>query len=149
MMQLAISSDAKQALLDAVRAASGEGIVAKLLSAPYEPGRPSSGGTQLKFKFTESVSCLVLQINGTKRSVSLGFFDDAGDIVVVGNVTVPANQLIPQPGQIAEVRYMHLFEQGSLYQPVLQSTRDDIDSSNCRLSQVTRIKSKSCSDLED
>lgn len=148
MIALATDSAAKQILLKAVKESNEEGIVAKLLSAPYVPGRAISGGTQLKFKFTESASCLVLQVNGTKRSVSLGLFDDAGDIVIVGNVTVPPNLLIPQPGLIAEVRYMHLFDQGSLYQPVLQSIRDDIESSDCKLTQVTRIKAK-FSELDD
>ena len=46
--------------------------------------------------------------------------------VGVGNVTVPANQAIPQAGVLVEVRYLYAHDGGSLFQPVLLGVRDDI-----------------------
>ena len=39
--------------------------------APYKRGRPSSGGDQLKLKFTATASCIVAKANGTKSAASL------------------------------------------------------------------------------
>lgn len=79
----------KRQLLDRLRALNKEGIVFKHFLAHYEAGRPASGGSQFKFKFCESASCLVGKVNA-RRSVRLELFD--GDrLVSVGNVTIPAN----------------------------------------------------------
>jgi bifunctional non-homologous end joining protein LigD len=81
-----------------------EGVVFKDMDAPFSPGRPNSGGPQLKFKFVESASFVVTGIN-TKRSVTLGLYD--GDrLVPAGNVTIPPNHAIPQKGTVAECRYL-------------------------------------------
>ena len=50
-----------------------EGVVFKLKDAPHIPGRPNSGGPQLKFKFYEAASFIVAKANA-KRSVSLILF---------------------------------------------------------------------------
>jgi hypothetical protein len=41
------------------------------MNAPFSPGRPNSGGPLLKFKFVETASFIVTDVN-TKRSVTLG-----------------------------------------------------------------------------
>jgi len=45
-----------------------EGVVFKRLDAPYTPGRPGSGGTQLKHKFCATLSAVVARVNA-QRSV--------------------------------------------------------------------------------
>jgi len=112
-----------------------EGIVFKRLDAPYVAGRPASGGNQLKYKFYATASCIVKEPNGTKRSVSLELLD-GGKRVGVGNCTIPPNKVIPQAGEIVEIRYLYAFRGGSLYQPTFIGIRDDIDSSACVLSQL-------------
>ena len=67
VVPVAISTEEKQALWNQVKAAHGEGIVFKRVSAYATEGRPHSGGDWLKFKFTESASCCVIDVN----SVSL------------------------------------------------------------------------------
>ena len=116
-----------------LRAQGAEGIVLKDCEAEYTVGRPASyrGAPQVKFKFYATAVCTVLQQNGDKRSVSLGVQDSDPKkvlLVPIGNVTIPANHNIPTGGQLVEIRYLHAFPNGgSLYQPVYQGVRDDVD----------------------
>jgi bifunctional non-homologous end joining protein LigD len=128
-------STAKRLLMDDLRRQNREGAVFKHAEAKYSPGRPASGGDQLKLKFTTSASCIVAGVNGGKRSVALELRD--GKITVaVGNVTIPANQSIPRAGDIIEIRYLYAFQGGSLYQPVYLGVRDDIAADACTISQL-------------
>jgi hypothetical protein len=90
-----------------------EGIVFKRVDALYTPGRPNSGGDQLKRKFYASISALVGSIN-SKRSIELRLFGDAGP-VTAGNVTIPANHTIPKIGQVVEVRYLYAFRESGCF----------------------------------
>ena len=112
-----------------------EGVVFKHVDAPYTPGRPSSGGAQLKYKFHETASLIVSTVND-KRSVSLILFE--GDKVrPAGNVTIPPNHDIPAPGSVVECRYLYAFkESGALYQPVYLGAREDIRAAECTTSQL-------------
>ena len=112
-----------------------EGAVFKRASAPYTPGRPASGGDQLKRKFTATASCIVAKTNGTKRSVALVLLD-GGRRIAVGNVAVPSCQPIPRAGCVVEVRYLYAYPGGSLFQPVCLGQRDDIEPDACTLSQL-------------
>jgi bifunctional non-homologous end joining protein LigD len=122
-------------IYEELRATNREGIVFKDMDAPYSPGRPNSGGPQLKFKFVESASFLVTGIN-TKRSVTLGLYD--GDTLVpAGNITIPPNHAIPQVGNVVDARYLYALKQsGSIYQPVYLGQRTDIPASECTVSQL-------------
>jgi bifunctional non-homologous end joining protein LigD len=126
----------KQAMLGTLKGRNREGIVFKRHGAPYTPGRPNSGGDQLKAKFTASCSCIVAGTNGNRRSVKLELLDNAVKRVSVGNVTIPANQEIPAAGQIIEIRYLYAYQGGSLYQPVSLGVRDDLTLADCTLSQL-------------
>ena len=122
-----------------------EGIVFKRKDAPYKTGRPNSGGANLKFKFYETCSCIVTEVNN-KRSVGLGLYD-GGKIVSAGNVTISINFDIPKVGDIVEVRYLYARKaSGALSQPVLLSVRNDIIASECKVSQ---LKYKSGDDDDD
>ena len=131
----AVGTARKRAMLDRLRRENKEGVVFKDRGAPYTPGRPASGGTQLKLKFYATASCIVATVNGNKRSVSLDLFN--GDHRVgVGSVTIPPNQPIPRAGDIVEVRYLYAYPGGSLYQPVYLGVRDDIAAECCALNQL-------------
>lgn len=117
------TSMVKQAELKELKRKNAEGVVFKVLSAPYSAGRPNSGGSQRKFKFVATCTCRVAGRNGTKRSVSLQMCGG----VDVGNVTIPANHDIPNVGDLVEIRYLYYFKGGSLFQPVYLGYRDDID----------------------
>ena len=106
---------------------------------PYSPGRPNTGGTQLKFKFVESASFVVTARNA-KRSVSLGLFDNKGDgntLVPAGNVTIPPNHAVPAVGEVCETKFLYAFrESGCIYQPVYVGKRCDIPASECTTDQL-------------
>lgn len=116
------------------RSQEREGVVLKSLLAPYEPGRPSSGGSQLKFKFVESATCRVQSIND-KRSVAIEMLKE-DSWVGVGNVSIPANKEIPNPGVLVEVRYLYAYEGGSLYQPFYLGRRSDLLETDCAIEQL-------------
>lgn len=124
----------KKELLEHLKSENREGVVFKHLNSPYTPGRPSSGGTQFKFKFCETASFIVGKVNG-KRSVSLQLFDGT-DQVSVGNVTIPANHAIPKPEEVVEVRYLYAFKGGSIFQPVYLGKRDDVAQAECSVAQL-------------
>lgn len=125
----------KEAMLAMLQGERREGIVFKHLDEPYLPGRPASGGSQLKYKFVATASCLVSGING-KRSVSLALLDGEKE-VPAGNVTIPLNHDIPFVGAVVEVRFLYAFrESGCLYQPVYLGRRDDIDAAECTVAQL-------------
>ncbi|MBB5033797.1 RNA ligase family protein [Prosthecobacter vanneervenii] len=112
-----------------------EGVVFKHKDAPYSPGRPNSGGSQLKYKFHETASFIVTKVNG-KRSVSLILFDGE-KVRQAGNVTIPPNHDVPEPGTVVECRYLYAFkESGSIYQPVYLGARPDIRAAECTTSQL-------------
>ncbi|MBE7462990.1 MAG: WGR domain-containing protein [Planctomycetes bacterium] len=125
----------KRDLLRVLREAKAEGVVFKSKHAPYTPGRPNSGGTQLKLKFTATASCLVVPGRAGKRSVGLEVLDGRKRIAI-GNVTIPGKQPIPAAGQIVEVRYLYAYPGGSLYQPVYLGVRDDLRPASCVVGQL-------------
>ena len=86
----------KIALWQRLRPENREGIVFKRLDAPYTPGKPNSGGPQLKFKFCATLSAVVAKVN-TQRSVEIRLLNGDGWIPC-GNVTIPANHKIPKVG---------------------------------------------------
>ena len=113
-----------------------EGVVFKNKKAQYYVGRPASGGDYVKYKFYSTCSCIVKEINGSKRSVFLKLLKNKKS-VDAGKVTIPVNFDMPNEGQVVEVRYLYSYKQsGSLYQPVYLGIREDIDPSECQQSQI-------------
>ena len=129
------TTEGKTRLYGEIREAGREGVVFKRLDAPYSPGRPASGGTQLKHKFHATCSAVVAAINA-QRSVELRLLNAQG-WNPVGNVTIPANAEIPEVGQVVEVRYLHALRQSNaLQQPVWLGVRGEIEQHECVLSQL-------------
>lgn len=125
----------KQRLLQQLKSGRKEGIVFKRLDAPYTPGRPSSGGPQLKHKFCAMLSAVVAKLN-TQRSVEIRLLGKDG-WVTAGNVTIPPNHDIPRVGWVVEVRYLYAFpESGIVYQPVYLGKRTDVEPTECVVSQL-------------
>jgi len=135
------SEEAKRQAYAELKANKAEGIVFKRVDGLYSPGRPASGGDQVKFKFVETASCIVAGVSNGKRSISLAVFE-GDDMIMVGNATVYPNQNIPPIGSVVEVQYLYYFFGGSLFQPVLLCERDDIGISDCLLSKLKVKQSK-------
>lgn len=126
----------KRALFDRLEAAEQEGIVFKRNDAPYTVGRPASGGTQVKFKFCESATLEVTNVNSGKRSVAFHGYDDKGAAVPLGNVTILPNFDVPTVGTFIEVRYLNANLGGSLFQPEYKGVRNDMGKEACNLAQL-------------
>jgi len=124
----------KQNLYNRLHDSGAEGIVFKKYAAPYTEGRPSSSGTQVKFKFYNTASVVVTKIND-RRSVGISMLANEKQ-VEVGNVTIPPNKDVPPLNSIIEVRYLYAYQGGSLYQPTYINVRDDIDAKDCVISQL-------------
>jgi bifunctional non-homologous end joining protein LigD len=136
MAETAFDTANKRIMLRDLKKQGREGIVFKRIDAPYTPGRPNSGGSQLKCKFYATASCVVAKINGTKRSVELRLLNGNG-WNQVGNVTIPPNFQVPSIGKVVEVRYLYAFKgSNALYQPVFLGPRTDVGQHECVLSQL-------------
>lgn len=126
---------AKNWLLKQVREQQLEGVVIKRGMAPYAAGR---SGDALKFKLTESATCIVVRQN-TQRSIVLGLLDANGVLVEQGNVTVPVNYGMPEPDELVEVRYTY-YTGKAFNQPVYGGKRTDQVRADANISQITRFK---------
>lgn len=117
----------KRALAEAVRGANGEGVVFKLEDAKWAAGRPASGGSMRKWKFTESATLVAGKATTGKRSVQVQADDGQGGLVAVGKVTIPANHAVPAPGDLVEVGYLYRMpgDGGALFQPTYKGARGD------------------------
>ncbi len=124
----------KASWLHTLKQEKAEGVVFKLWNAPYTPGRPNSGGSQLKYKFVATLSAVVAKVN-QQRSVALRLLDQEG-WQPVGNVTIPPNHPVPNIGAVVEVRYLYAVPDGSLYQPVYLGGRNDVEPHECVVSQL-------------
>jgi bifunctional non-homologous end joining protein LigD len=133
---VATSSNEKRRLHDRIREADLEGVVFKRAAAPFTPGRPASGGDQLKLKFWESATLQVHSHSAGKRSVQVRGFD--GEIPVeLGSVTIPTNREVPPVGALVEVRYLYAYPGGGdLFQANYLGLRPDQILSSCAISQL-------------
>jgi bifunctional non-homologous end joining protein LigD len=135
LVETAFLPTQKEMLFRQLKARGKEGAVFKHVDAAYTSGRPNTGGSQLKFKFVETASFVVKQIN-QKRSVALLLFDN-DKTADAGNVTIPVNYEIPAVGSVVECRYLYAFrESGKIYQPVYLGVREDIDPEECTTDQL-------------
>jgi bifunctional non-homologous end joining protein LigD len=124
----------KAAWLRTLKEQKAEGVVFKLMNAPYTAGRPNSGGSQLKHKFVATLSAVVAKLN-QQRSVGLSLLNHEG-WQPVGNVTIPPNHPVPNVGAVVEVRYLYAVPDGSLYQPVYLGMRNEVEPHECVVSQL-------------
>jgi ATP-dependent DNA ligase len=140
LLDAALNAADKRKLYEAARQSGAEGVVFKQRFQPYTPGRPNSGGGQLKFKFWNTATVRIAAQNGDRRSVAMELHDGSA-WVPAGNVTIPANVAIPQSGSIAEVRYLYAYqESGALYQPTWLRQRDDVGEEACVTSQLKYVE---------
>jgi len=143
------TTEEKQKMFDDIKSRNGEGVVFKSMGALHSVGKPASGGTQVKFKFYATASCIVTSVNNTKRSVSLSVYDMDGSLLPIGNATVYPNQEVPTKYSVVEIKYLYWYKGGSLVQPILLGTsnceRDDITPEECF---VTQLKAKAEPDEE-
>jgi len=89
-----IDIDDKVATYQELSHTNREGVVFKEIDAPFSPGRPNSGGSQLKYKFVEMASFVVSGHNRA-RSVSLSLYGigpESQILLPTGNVSMPSEK---------------------------------------------------------
>lgn len=126
----------KKAAFEDLKVNKKEGVVFKKDSSLYVAGRPASGGNQLKFKFYETGTFEVYAHHKSKNSVSVCAYDAKGKQVKLGNITIYSNFRIPPIGSFVEIKYMHCFTDGALYQTTYLGERDDQDKTDCTVAQI-------------
>lgn len=137
---------AKRALYDRLMAANAEGIVFKQHDAPYQAGRPGSGGAQLKHKFIKSADVVILENAGNAYRMGAYEGDELREIgkVFAGTTNESRAELDERLGAgerpVAEVRYLYATDDEQLYQPVFVRLRDDKSAKECSMSQLEKTR---------
>lgn len=126
VLPLAEGEAQKRMLIERTKELGQEGVTFKHVDAPYVPGRPNSGGSQLRLKHWKDATVYVLGENVDRRSVRMGVLTETGLLIEVGSVTIPANHDIPAKGLVIDVKYLYAFEGGDLFQPTFKGVRDDL-----------------------
>jgi bifunctional non-homologous end joining protein LigD len=137
---------AKRALYERLRKAKAEGIVFKRHDAPYQPGRPSSGGAQVKHKFVKTADVVILENAGNAYRMGVYQGKKLRDIGKVFSGTTNETRaeldalLADGEKPVAEVRYLYATDDDQLYQPVFVRLRDDKKPRACVLSQLEKTR---------
>lgn len=131
------SAEQKRHIIAQLRDGGFEGVIFADMDGTVTQGRPSSGGNKLKFKFTESATCRVIDRNGDKRSVAIELLNaEKGLWIAVGSCTIPPNYPIPAKGEKIEVGYLYAYRNGALFQPTYKGVRRDIGDADCTVGQL-------------
>ena len=155
---LAVTTQEKRALHQRLTAACAEGIVFKQRDAPYKSGRPSSGGTQRKCKFTKSADVVIVENAGNAYRMvvahqGLGkaaWFDVGKVFSGTTNESRAAIDKALAAGErvVAEVRYLYATADFQLFQPVLVRLRDDKEPAQCGKDQLVQTN-RDVHDVDD
>lgn len=127
-----------------------EGVVFKNKNAAYKAGRPASGGSQLKLKFTKTADVILTKWTG--KAYQMAVFDhDTRKLVEIGKVYTGTDEgerkvidkMLTAGGDVvAEVRYLYATEGNIMFQPVFVRLRKDKASSECVLKQLVKTNKK-------
>lgn len=143
LVPTAASEAEKRALLARLEKERGEGIVFKKRDAPYSPGRPSSGGAQLKWKFLKRAEVVITANAG--NAYAMAVFDADGNERAIGKVFAGTTnqtraELDRRLGEgerpVAEVEYLYATADDQLFQPVFLRVREDKEPEECGLDQL-------------
>lgn len=130
-VETAIGTSAKRALYERLRATRKEGICFKRLNSAYGNGENDD---QIKIKFTESCTVQVASVHPTKRSIGVQAVKPDGSLQFLGNVTIPANHVVPGKDDLVEVEYLYVVNK--LVQPVFKGPRPDQTLASCSTSKL-------------
>jgi bifunctional non-homologous end joining protein LigD len=129
------TSEAKARLMRRVRDEGGEGIVAKHLYSPYQPGARSP--KMLKAKYVKTIDCIVVELDRKgKDAIGLGVVGPDG-LVEIGACSMIGKGKV-EVGDVVMVRYLYANNPAAprLYQPTLLEKRDDKAPAECTIDQV-------------
>jgi len=130
ILDIIVGKAAKVAFYNKLEAQGKEGIVFKKMSAIFSPGK---GLDQFKFKFYAECSVIVVEGRTGKASIGMELFNGAGDREFVGYCSCSRH---PPIGSVVEIKYLYAYRNGCLYQPSFKEIRDDVDVSECKMTQL-------------
>ena len=129
----------KRVMYEEFKAQDKEGVVFKRLAAPFTAGKGHQD--MWKRKFYAELSARVCPGRPGKNSIGLELLNAQGQWEFRGYCTVAPSK-IPLPleqltGLVCEIKYLYVQgQQGHLYQPSFKEIRDDVDPSECTISQI-------------
>lgn len=144
VVDTAVGTEDKRALVTRLRAENAEGVIIKDLRAPYTPGRRDGTWSMRRLKFLKSMTAIVERRNDgdVKLSFEMYLFDtQTGQWRNVGTVSSQQFHKRIAPGQraIAEVTYLYATPDQAVIQPRLKRPdpfRTDKRVEDCTLSQL-------------
>lgn len=125
-----------------VRDHGGEGVILKLKTGLYRPGKRTL--ESIKYKFVQTCDVIVTELNrdGSELGVSTATIHN-GALVDAGGCKVPPEALpLLKVGSVIEVRYLYAMPSHRLYQPVWVKLRTDKDYSECTTDQLKYTNKK-------
>ena len=132
----------KRRLLKRLRAQSAEGVVFKAAAAPYEGGRPASGGPQRKYKFVKTADVILTGNVGNAYQMALHFDASLREVGKIFAGTTDSSRaeidrrLTAGEPIVAEVKYLYATDADILFQPVFVRLRDDKAAEACLGNQL-------------
>ena len=143
----------KEALIEQVAAAHGEGYIVKQVDSPYRPGKRSRDWRKLKL--TKTVDCIVEWIGTTKQNFGVTVYDpqgclvqaskpDQGGIAEVSRLVGDGSRV--DVGDVVEVECLYVSEPsdtdpyGRLYQPTNPRIRRDKAPEECTTDQLSSLR---------
>jgi bifunctional non-homologous end joining protein LigD len=142
VLESALTTKQKRGLYERLQASSAEGIVFKRKDAPYTPGRPSSGGTQLKCKFVSSADVVLVENAGNAYRMQVFHEGKPFDVgkVFSGTTNESRAHIDAALGRgerlVAEVRYLYATADSQLFQPIFVRVRSDKKEKECVRAQL-------------
>lgn len=125
----------KESFFTLMQVQGKEGVVFKKIDVPFTEGRPETGGDMVKCKFWATLSAIVDTQDTGKSSFITYVFDEKGQKVNMGRCSA-LGKVMPQPGEIVELKYLYVGAGGKLIQQNLIGIRDDVDPSECTTKQL-------------
>jgi bifunctional non-homologous end joining protein LigD len=130
ILKYASTKEEKRALYNYLWTSCKEGIVFKRLSATYSSGKNTDA---FKLKFYAECSVIIVAGRPNKASIGMELINDQGQREFVGYCSCNRR---PPINSIGEIKYLYAYRGGCLYQPAFKELRDDIDISECTISQL-------------
>lgn len=128
----------KKSLVEKVLNDEDPGVIFKNIgSSNWEDGKAD----YVQFSFNESFNAIIKYVNQDTRMVEYGLFDKQ-EIICAGCIRHPRTLDLPEPGQIARLRYSRLDEKGMLCGVRFDGICHDRSSEDCSESVFLKIQQK-------
>lgn len=149
VVETALTTEDKRALVDRLRAENKEGVIFKDLRSKYTPGRTAWGWSMRRLKFLKSMTAVIMRRpadykgkDADKASFEL-FLTDGAKWVNIGTVSAQQflDSLKPGESRVAEITYLYSTPSNKVVQPRLKRPtpwREDKNPEDCTIDQLIR-----------